>query len=264
MGCNCNCLHKDQEANNEMVGGIIPGLGIKDSKKDDMLLEIKNIHTENDNREEEEDKNNISNINNNSLNQDENKNEDDLRQDIEIDKKEEEKKISNYQTRITPGYNSDDSDASTIQELYESIFEYFNDIRTDPEQYEKVAEDHGVLDIIQKVINNPCNNLIINSFYNLLLSSYINENTADGEDNKNILEEIDKEEKIKNFNKSLFVIDGDINNSNEVIWKLIENNKDNAYETFFSNKIDCLVISCKKTHEKNKFKCYFLFLSKKN
>ena len=261
MGCNCNCLLKDQEANNEMVGGIIPGLGIKDDKKDNMLLEIKNIHTENDNREEE-DKNNISNDNNNSLIKEENKNDDDSKQDIEINKKEE-KKISNYQTGITPGDNSDDSDASTLQELYESIFEYFNDIRTEPEKYEKAAEDHGVLDIIQKLINNPHNNLIINSFYNLLLTSYINENTSDGEDNQNLLEEINKEEKIKNFNKSLFVIDGDYNNSNEVVWKLIENNKFNAFETIFSNKIDCLVISCKKTHEKNKFKCYFLFLSKK-
>ena len=258
MGCNCNCLRKDQEANNEMVGGIMPGLGIKDSKKDDMILEINNINTENYNRDEEE-KINISNDNNNSLNKEENKNEDDLKQD-----KKEEKKISNFQTGITRGYNSDSSsDASTILELYETIFEYFNEIRTEPTNYVKEAKEHGVDDIIQEVINNPCSKLIINSFYNLALSSYINSNTSDGEDNKILLEEIDKEEKLNNFNKSLFIIDGDKNNAREVVWTLIENNKNIAYETFFSNKIDFLVISCKKAHEKNKFKCYFLFLSKK-
>ena len=259
MGCNCNCLLKDQETNNEMVGGIIPGFGIKDSKKDDMLLEIQNINTENDNKDE---KDNISNDNHKSLNSEDNKDQDDIKEDKKNEKKEE-KKITNYQT--TAGYNSDiSSDISTIQELYESIFEYFNDIRTNPEKYERIAEDHDVGDIIQRIINKPCSNLIINSVYNLLLSYYINNITSDGEDNKNLLEEIEKEEQIKNFNKSLFLIEGDKNNSNEVVWKLIENNKDNAYETFFSNKIDFLVISCKKAPEKNKFKCYFLFLSKRN
>ena len=242
-----------------MVGGIIPGFGIKDSKKDDMLLEIQNINTENDNKDE---KDNISNDNHKSLNSEDNKDQDDIKEDKKNEKKEE-KKITNYQT--TAGYNSDiSSDISTIQELYESIFEYFNDIRTNPEKYERIAEDHDVGDIIQRIINKPCSNLIINSFYNLLLSYYINNITSDGEDNKNLLEEIEKEEQIKNFNKSLFLIEGDKNNSNEVVWKLIENNKDNAYETFFSNKIDFLVISCKKAPEKNKFKCYFLFLSKRN
>ena len=189
------------------------GLGtwLKDNKKEDMLLEIKNINTENDNRDEE-DKNNNCNNHNNSLNNEDYKDEDDIKEDIENEKKEE-KKISNHRTGITPGYNSDySSDISTIQELYESIFEYFNEIRTDPEKYERIAEEHGVGDIIQRIINNPCTNLIMNSFYNLLLSSYINDNTSDGEDNKNLLEEIDKEDKIKNFNKSLFVIEGDKNN----------------------------------------------------
>lgn len=269
-GCNCNCLLKDQEQNNEMVGGIMPGLGIKDSRKEDnMLYEIKNINTENDNRDEELN-NNINNDHNNSLekieSENESKNENEVKQEKESEKKSD-KKFSNLQTRITPGGNSMDSSMiSKIQELYESIFEYFNDVRTDPETYEKTAEEHGVGDIIQKVINasNPCTNLIINSFYNLLLSSYINDYTADGEDNRKLLDEIEKEEKIKNFNKSLYVVEGDINDSKEVVWKLIEDNKDIAYETFFSNKIDCLVLSCQKSHEKNKFKCYFLFLSKTN
>ena len=42
---------------------------------------------------------------------------------------------------------------SKIQELYESIFDYFNEIRTEPQNFEKISERHGVSDIIQKVIN---------------------------------------------------------------------------------------------------------------
>ena len=37
-GCNCNCLLKDQETHNEMVNGIIPGLGVVTKKKMTMKL----------------------------------------------------------------------------------------------------------------------------------------------------------------------------------------------------------------------------------
>ena len=282
MGCNCNCLRKEPESNNEMVYGVIPGIGISNN---DNLNEIININTENDNEEEdnnanEKDKNNdniiTENINDNikdnaKVNDNENNN---LNNSLSL--KDEEKneiydklKVSNAQTglsRNTPRriISNDSSAVSKIQDLYESIFEYFNEIRIKPDKFKKIAESHGVLDIIQKVIedSNSCNTLIINNFYNLLLSSYLNNYTNDGEDNNKLLEEIEKEEKIKNFNKKLFVIDGDIDNSNEVVWKLIEKNKSIAMETFFSNAIDCLVISCQMINNQN-FKCYFLFLSKK-
>ena len=57
MGCDCRCLLKDPESNNEMVNGIIPGLGIKTSKKED-LNDIININSDN-----EDDNNNKQNVN---------------------------------------------------------------------------------------------------------------------------------------------------------------------------------------------------------
>ena len=50
-------------------------------------------------------------------------------------------------------FSNDSSIMSKIQELYESIFDYFNEIRTEPQNFEKISERHGVSDIIQKVIN---------------------------------------------------------------------------------------------------------------
>ena len=45
-------------------------------------------------------------------------------------------------------------------------------------------------------------------------------------------------------------------------YNLFLNNKDTAFETFFSTNIEYLVISCqKKAYDNQKFKCYFLFLS---
>ena len=290
MGCDCKCLLKDPESNNEMVNGIIPGLGIKSSKQED-LNEIKNINSDNEdeNNQKGNGKNNIYKKNNDYINTDnndninENKNNEDNKNILEknslsIEEKDEinknddnleHLKKANAHTELSRNaprkmISNDSSIMSKIQELYESIFDYFNEIRTEPQNYEKIAEKHGVSDIILKVINdsNSCHNLIINSFYNLLLSSYINNITYDGEDNNKILEEMEKEEKLKNFNKKMFVEDGDVNDPNEVVWKLIENNKDIAYESFFSNEIECLAISCKML-EKQKFKCYFLFLSKR-
>lgn len=284
-GCNCNCLMKDPESNHEMINGAIPGLGV--SNRDNMN-EIMNIVTENDNEGEdnniyEKEKNNENkiseNINTNLKNNeivDDNK-INNLNNSLSLEEEEYNKKkenldklkISSNQTRLsrnTPRrmISYDSSEMSQIQNLCESIFDYFNEIRTKPDNFEKIEEENEILEILQKVINgsNPCNTLINNNFYNLLLTSYINDYTNDGEDNNKLLEEIEKEEKLKNYTKKIFVEDGDINNPNGVVWKLIEKNKNIALETFFSNSIDCLVISCQKIN-KQKFKCFFLFLSKK-
>lgn len=292
-GCDCKCLLNNPESNNEMVNGIIPGLGIKSSKKED-LNEIININSDNEDDDNNNKNNNVGNtnkinndyifINNNDkdtmkekkINKD-NKNIVEkkslsIEEKEEINKKDddlEHLKITNVHTELSKNaprkmISNDSSIISDNQNLYEIIFEYFNKIRTQPQNFEKKSEEHGVSDIIQKVINdsNPRNNLIINSFYNLLLSSFLNNITNDGEDNSIILEGMKKEERLKNFNKKIFDEDGDINEPNEVVWKLIKNNKDIAYENFFSNDIEYLVISCQMIDNK-KFKCYFLFLSKK-
>ena len=291
-GCDCRCLIQNPESKNEMVNGIIPGLGIKSSKKED-LNDIININSDNEDdiNDKNNDKVNTNKINNHYIkinnNYKDNMNVKKINEDnkniiekkaLSIEDKEEKNKkdddlehlkIANVHTELSRNgprkmISNDSSIMSKIQELYEIIFDYFNEIRTQPQNFEKKSEEHGVSDIIQKIINdsNPCHNLIINSFYNLLLSSYLNEITNDGEDNNKILEEIEKEEKLKNFNKKMFAVDGDINEPNEVVWKLIKNNKDIAFENFFSNDIECLVISCQ-ILDNHKFKCYFLFLSKK-
>ena len=291
MGCRCNCLVKNPESDNEIVDGVIPGLGIRSSHKDN--FEIVNINTENDNEEDndnnninEKDKQNNNDIINESINENlsdklKYKENEDNNRNNSISLKDGEKmseknealdklKITNAQTglsRNTPRriISYDSSVISKIQELSENIFDYFNEIRTKPDNFEKISEDHEVSDIIRKVINasNPCTNLIINNFYNLLLSSYINDYTNDGEENNKLLEQIEKEEKLKNFDKKLYSVEGDINNPNEVVWKLIKNNKDIAFDTFFSNNIECLVISCQMINNQ-KFNSYFLFLSKRN
>lgn len=245
MGCECNCLNKDAERNEEMVNGIIPGLGIMResddlNEKENILNDI-NINTENEN---------INKLN--------------LSKEIPLEQENILKtgpSRNNYRKIIS----YDSSLVSRIQNQIESIFDYFNELRTEPENYEKDAEEYGFSDLIQKIKNShiPCNNLIINSFYNLLLSSYINNYSEDKNDN-NLIRAIENEEKLKNYNKNLYLVIADINKPNEVVWKLIEKNKDIAYETFFKNNFEYLIISCHQIPDNENFKCYFLLLSKKN
>ena len=159
------------------------------------------------------------------------------------------------------------SSSSTILELLdytESIFDYFVELRTNPEDYEKDAEEHQLSELLQKVQNseNACRTIILNSFLNLLFSSYVA--TYSGDDNNDkLIKVLEKEEKLKDYNQKLFSVEADISKPNEVIWKLIEDNKDIAYETFFFNDIEYLLVSCVQIPESKNYRSYFLFLEKK-
>ena len=159
------------------------------------------------------------------------------------------------------------SSSSTILELLdytESIFDYFVELRSNPEDYEKDAEEHQLSELLQKVQNseNACRTIILNSFLNLLFNSYIA--TYSGDDNNDkLIKALENEEKLKDYNQKLFSVEADISKPNEVIWKLIEDNKDIAYETFFFNDIEYLLVSCVQIPESKNYRSYFLFLEKK-
>ena len=159
------------------------------------------------------------------------------------------------------------SSSSTILELLdytESIFDYFVELRTNPEDYEKDAEEHQLSELLQKVQNseNACRTIILNSFLNLLFNSYISTYSRD-DNNDKLIKALENEEKLKDYNQKLFSVEADISKPNEVIWKLIEDNKDIAYETFFFNDIEYLLVSCVQIPESKNYRSYFLFLEKK-
>ena len=240
MGCQCNCLNKKPEGPEEDFKSIIKE--DSDANIDNKMYSNINLNTEFDDKSnksnEEEDLNNFKNENI-IPNKSRNKNI---------------RKIISY----------DSSLLSQLQEQTESIFEYFEELRTNPGDYQKDAEEHQLSELFQKVQNseNACKTLIINSFLNLLFNSYVN--TYSGDDNNdNLIQALENDEKLKDYNQKLFSVEADINKPNEVIWKLIEDNKDIAYETFFFNDIEYLLISCVQIPESENFRSYFLFLTKK-
>ena len=240
MGCQCNCLNKKPEGPEEDFKSIIK----EDSNAniDNKMYSNIKLNPEFDDKSnksnEEEDLNNFKNKNL-IPNKSRNKNI---------------RKIISY----------DSSLLSQLQEQTESIFEYFEELRTNPGDYQKDAEQHELSELLQKVQDseNPCKTIILNSFLNLLFNSYVNSYNGD-DNNDNLIDALQKDEKLKVYNQQLFSVESDISKPNEVIWKLIEDNKDIAYETFFFNDIEYLLISCVQIPESENFRSYFLFLTKK-
>jgi hypothetical protein len=241
MGCQCNCLNKKPEAPEEDFKNIIIKEESNVNENNEMVDNI-NLGTEFGNKSdlsnEEEDINNLKNKNGNIV------------------------KSRNNNFRKIISYDS--SLLSQLQEQTESIFEYFEELRTNPGDHQKDAEQHELSELLQKVQDseNPCKTIILNSFLNLLFNSYVNSYNGD-DNNDNLIEALEKDEKLKDYNQQLFSVESDISKPNEVIWKLIEDNKDIAYETFFFNDIEYLLISCVKIPESENFRSYFLFLIKK-
>ena len=168
----------------------------------------------------------------------------------------------------TPNYTKkqslDSSFISNIHSKCEEIFNYFNEIRTYPEQFIKEAEEFGVKDVINKVIeiSKNCTPLIYEPFYNMTLSNLIQNNIQNGENFEKLKENVEGFEKMKNFKKFLFVVDGEVLNPKQTVWKLIKNNKDIAFDSFFNQNINYLVISCHEDKDTSSLKCYYLFLTK--
>ena len=241
MGCQCNCLNKKPEGPEEDFKNIIK----EDSNvnEENKILSNIKLDTEFDNKsnlsKEEEDVNKLKN--------------------------ENEKLVKSRNPTIDRKIISYDSSLlSKLQEQTESIFEYFEELRTNPEDYEKDAEEHQLSELLQKVQNsgNPCKTIILNSFLNLLFNSYVTNYSGD-DNNDNLIKALENEEKLKDYDQKLFSVEADINKPNEVIWKLMEDNKDIAYETFFFDDIEYLLVSCVQIPESENYRSYFLFLKKK-
>ena len=152
---------------------------------------------------------------------------------------------------------------SVSQDRNETLFDYFNEIRFCPENFEKDAKNHGLSDIIEnaKIKNDKPTVLIKNPYFNLFLESYTTQNKLNTNDNE-IRKEIENEEKFNEFNKDLYIIEASNQNPTDAVWKLLEENKCKNGGKILIDKIDYLVVSNVPNIGTQKFKAYFLFLKK--
>ena len=181
---------------------------------------------------------------------------------------------ANLPTKITSrGQEQDDSESinsnciSLNQERSDTLFDYFNEVKLYPQTFEKEAEAHGLLDIIQKAQENtdPKKALIKNPFFNLALDSLIAPNKIKGiiDDESEIINKLEHDSRLNDYNKELYIVEANKDNVTEAVWNLLEENKHRNKSHLLCDKIDILVIANIPIRGTHNFKAYFLFLKKK-
>ena len=228
MGSCCNSHQKEIEENKEMKDGIFP--------------KIENTEEEDEKEEKKEN---------------ENQNEND-------NLKENEKEIKKTLYNFSQNYLQDSMDSDFItseQKISEEIFNFFVDIRNNPQNYLSEGQKNGLQNIIsiaaEKAVEGNIQNIISNPFYQLFFDNCVKSSPNSKED---ILKSFDREEKLKNHEKALYMILGNSKKPKDCVWSLLKNSENNG-EILWKD-IDYLLISTMFLEETKNFLCYFLFLYK--
>ena len=159
--------------------------------------------------------------------------------------------------------NTTDRDLLSInQQKADSILEYFNQIKLNPQNFLEEAKEYKVIDIFNKYIDSKERNLFIkNRFYNSLLESYVNRSPkSDKEIEKGIYNEVD----LNKYDKQFYVVNSTVQDPNESVWLLLKQIKTEALNKILINNIAFLILYVFPIENTPKIKVYFLFLKMKN
>ena len=230
MGNCCSGHQNEVEGNKEMKDGIFP--------------KLENTEEEDEKEEKKE-------------NQNENQNENE-------NLKEKEKEIKKSLYNFSQNYQQDSMDSDFItseQKISEEIFNFFNDIRNNPQNYLSEGQKNGLQNIIsiaaEKAVEGNIQNIISNPYFQLFFDNCVKSSPNSKED---ILKSFEKEEKLKIYEKALYMILGDSKKPKDCVWSLLKNSENNG-EILWKD-IDYLLISTMFLEETKNFLCYFLFLYK--
>ena len=186
-----------------------------------------------------------------------------------LDNKDEEEDENNNGLKISSYnfnenyYNIESLNTEFInadQQKSEEIFDIFNNIRNNPQNYVIDSKNYNLYQVITSASEKSKNikNLIKNPFFDLFFDKCVK---ASPKSKKNILKNIETEKLFTDYEKILYITEGNKDKLEECVWNLIKNCANNGVE-ILEKDIDYLVISTMTLREQNKFLCYFLFLSK--
>lgn len=252
MGCeNCKCVKK-QEGGNEFHLGNNPSNFAQFDTENLANLEKRNKNLFHDTPQTTEYNNidTLKSLTTNNLNT--NKETLNTKEIPERNESENESMSSNF--------------LSVNQERNDSLFDYFNNIRLNPLKYDKEAESHGLLELVQnaKLTNDSTKAIIKNPFFNIALDEYINKSKGNIDDESEIMKDIDNDNQLNNYEKELYIVEANSDNASEAVWNLLEENKHRNKSNLLTDKIDILVIASSPIRGTQNFKAYFLFLKTKN
>ena len=154
---------------------------------------------------------------------------------------------------------------SKNQERNEFIFDFFNQLRLNPEKFINESKKYELSELIQNVIdnnlhiNNCC--LIKNPFMYIFLEEVINKTNGNKDE---IMNKLTEESRIRNYDKQLYIVKTSENDPKETIWLLLKENKNIALKEFFKKKMDYFVVSSQLNDEKHSIVAYFLILKRKS
>ena len=147
------------------------------------------------------------------------------------------------------------------QKRENEIFDFFIDLRRNPKKYIEESVEYEINDILITAFNNKLYEnkimLIQNPFFNLFLDAYI-QKYSDNKDN--ILFDLNNNEILKDYEKSLFSVKSNSKNNKDFVWFLLKENKNIALDEILYKNYDFFLISTESFSEETI--AYFLFLKK--
>ena len=182
--------------------------------------------------------------------------------DKEIEmRNEKESNINNIEKVNNAKETLDSEYLNLIQERNNDIFEFFLDLRSNPNNYIEESKNYDLDDIIAEAYNNKLYEnkrmLIQNISYNLFLDSSIKK-FPDSKDS--ILFELENYTQLKDYEKNLYIVKAAFDDPKDYVWHLLKENKENALNEILYKNHDFLVVSNDSISDE--IIVYFLFLKK--
>ena len=182
--------------------------------------------------------------------------------DKEIEmRNEKESNINNIEKVNNAKETLDSEYLNLIQERNNDIFEFFLDLRSNPNNYIEEAKNYDLDDIITEAYNNKLYEnkrmLIQNISYSLFLDAIIKK-FPDSKDS--ILFELENYTQLKDYEKNLYIVKSSFDDPKDYVWHLLKENKENALNEILYKNHDFLVVSNDSISDE--IIVYFLFLKK--
>ena len=147
------------------------------------------------------------------------------------------------------------------QKRENEIFDFFIDLRRNPKKYIEESVEYEINDILITAFNNKLYEnkimLIQNPFFNLFLDAYI-QKYSDNKDN--ILFDLNNNEILKDYEKSLFSVKSNSKNNKDFVWLLLKENKNIALDEILYKNYDFFIVSTENFSDE--IIAYFLFLKR--
>ena len=159
---------------------------------------------------------------------------------------------------------NDNNNVSNVEEnRNDEIYDFFNDLRANPQNYLNQAQKYDLYDIIaaakEHVNENNIDKLIKTSFMSLRFDEFVHKTPFS---KSNILKNIENDIIIQKYIKKLYIVESSSDNPIECVWNLLKENRNIALNEILYNNPDYFVISTYYLKDENKIRAYFLFLKK--